>query len=45
MRSLGILIDTEIQALITNLYHAVNNHSKKEAFVRRFVFKWASWAK
>lgn len=39
------MIDTEIQSLITNIYHAVNNHSKIEAFVQRFVFKWAPWAK
>lgn len=27
---MDIMIDTEIQALITNLHHAVNNHSKKK---------------
>lgn len=42
---MDIMIDTEIQALITNLHHAVNNHSKKEAFVQRFVLKGAPWAK
>lgn len=42
---MDIVIDTEIQALITNLYHAVNNRSKKEAFVQRVVFNGAHWAK
>lgn len=42
---MDIMVDTEIQAVITNLYHAVNNHSKKEAFVQRVVFKGAPWQK
>lgn len=33
------MIDPGIQALITNLYHAVDNYTI-EAFVHRVVFKW-----
>lgn len=41
----NIMIDFEIQALITNLYHAVDNYSKKEVLVQRVVFNGPSWTK